>query len=122
MDSFEKLCQTMSRQMERTYQANSSVTAELGTITSNLDLKVQRFDTPIPKGEYLIDNRLAIDYKPETEVTTLPADGHSHKVKIPLTEGIAKIKAGDTVLVCWVGTDPIIVAVVVNSDDIGKES
>ena len=70
----------------------------------------------------LIDKRLSIDYKPEIEVVTSLSDGHSHTVKIPITEGIERIKAGDRVLVCWIDVDPIVVAVIVSSSDIGKES
>lgn len=122
MDAFERIAQTMQQQMGNTYNANSTVTVELGSITSNLDLKVSRFDTPIPKGEYLIDKRLAINYKPDIEVITSISNNHRHNVTIPLTEGIARIRPNDTVLVCWVGIDPVIVAVLVNSSDIGKET
>lgn len=71
---------------------------------------------------YWIDKRLAIDYKPETEVKTSKANEHSHTVQIPLAEGVSQIQAGDTVLVCWVGIDPVIVAVLVNGSAIRKGS
>ena len=87
-----------------------------------LDLRSQGLIRLFRKEEYLIDKRLSIDYKPEIEVVTSLSDGHSHTVKIPITEGIERIKAGDRVLVCWIDVDPIVVAVIVSSSDIGKES
>lgn len=116
MDSFDRICQTLQKQTDKTVNGNTSVSFEFGNIMSDLSLKVTRFDTPIPKGEYFIDNRLSIDYKPETEVETETANNHSHNVKIPLAEGISRIKTGDRVLVCWVDIDPVILAVVVSGD------
>lgn len=118
MNAFDRLGRTLQAQMNNAVNEGRSVLIEYGTITSDFGLKVTRFDTVIPKGEYLIDKRLSIDYKPEIEVVT----GHSHTVKIPITEGIERIKAGDRVLVCWIDVDPIVVAVIVSSSDIGKES
>lgn len=48
----------------------------MDTITTDFGLKIARFDTVIPKGEYLIDKRLSIDYKSEIEVVTSLSDGH----------------------------------------------
>ena len=122
MNAFDRLGRTLQAQMNNAVNEGRSVLIEYGTITSDFGLKVTRFDTVIPKGEYLIDKRLSIDYKPEIEVVTSLSDGHSHTVKIPITEGIERIKAGDRVLVRWIDVDPIVVAVIVSSSDIGKES
>lgn len=61
---------------------------ELGTIKSDLSLKLDRFAVPIPKGEYLITRRLETSLKP-----------------------------GDRILVAWVnnGIDPVVVDEVVSS-------
>jgi hypothetical protein len=118
MNGFEHLGSILQEQMGETVGANKNVVMELATITSNLGLKVARFDNEIPRGDYLIDTRLAIDYKPETNIVSSSADGHSHTVAIPLTEGIAKIKSGDMVLVCWVGDEPIVISVITNSNNI----
>ena len=115
MNAFDRLGRTLQAQMNNAVNEGRSVLIEYGTITSDFGLKVTRFDTVIPKG-------LSIDYKPEIEVVTSLSDGHSHTVKIPITEGIERIKAGDRVLVCWIDVDPIVVAVIVSSSDIGKES
>ena len=116
MNAFDRLGRTLQAQMNNAVNDGKSILIEYGTIT------IARFDTVIPKGEYLIDKRLSIDYKPEIEVVTSLSDGHSHTVKIPITEGIERIKAGDRVLVCWIDVDPIVVAVIVSSSDIGRES
>lgn len=121
MDAFDKMGKTFQNQFQNTMNANSKTQQEIGTITDALELKLRRFPTAIPKGDYLIDKRLAINYEPDTEVITSVSNSHSHTVKIPLTKGVSQIKAGDKVLVCWVGFDPVIVAVVVNGNDIGKE-
>lgn len=97
MNAFDRLGRTLQAQMNNAVNEGRSVLIEYGTITSDFGLKVARFDTVIPKGEYLIDKRLSIDYKPEIEVVTSLSDGHSHAVKIPITEGIERIKAGDRV-------------------------
>ena len=122
MNAFDRLGRTLQAQMNNAVNDGKSILIEYGTITTDFGLKIARFDTVIPKGEYLIDKRLSIDYKPEIEVVTSLTDGHSHTVKIPITEGIERIKAGDRVLVCWIDVDPIVVAVIVSSSDIGRES
>ena len=101
MNAFDRLGRTLQAQMNNAVNDGKSILIEYGTITTDFGLKIARFDTVIPKGEYLIDKRLSIDYKPEIEVVTSLSDGHSHTVKIPITEGIERIKAGDRVLVCW---------------------
>lgn len=119
MDAFERICQTLQKQTDKTLKGNQNVSVEFGEITSDFSLKVSRFDTPIPKGEYFLDKRLSIDYKPEIEVKTESASSHSHTIKIPLTEGISRIVEGDMVLVCWVGIDPVVLAVIVSGKVIG---
>ena len=108
MNAFDRLGRTLQAQMNNAVNDGKSILIEYGTITSDFGLKVARFDTVIPK--------------PEIEVVTSLSDGHSHTVKIPITEGIERIKAGDRVLVCWIDVDPIVVAVIVSSSYIGKES
>ena len=94
MNAFDRLGRTLQAQMNNAVNDGKSILIEYGTITTDFGLKIARFDTVIPKGEYLIDKRLSIDYKPEIEVVTSLSDGHSHTVKIPITEGDRTYQSG----------------------------
>lgn len=120
MNAFEQISQTLQNQTQKSIEENNSILLEIGDIVTDFGLKIPRFDTVIPKEEYMIDKRLSIAYKPETEALTSNANNHKHTVQIPLTDGISQITEGDSVLVCWVGADPVIVAVVVSGGTIGK--
>ncbi|NDO18828.1 hypothetical protein FMM68_04060 [Lachnospiraceae bacterium MD329] len=120
MNAFEQISQTLQNQTQKSIEENNSILLEIGDIVTDFGLKIPRFDTVIPKEEYMIDKRLSIAYKPETEILTSNANNHKHTVQIPLIDGISQITEGDSVLVCWVGADPVIVAVVVSGGTIGK--
>ncbi|WP_213997064.1 hypothetical protein [Tepidanaerobacter syntrophicus] len=113
---------------------------ELGTIQDDMSLKLDKFNIPIPKSEYLICRSLTLKnpmtktvegqgthpHGPSGEHTQEGGSGaHTH----PETEGahvhdvicppeLKALKAGDRVLVAWVngGVDPVIIDVVVNID------
>ncbi len=117
MNAFDRMSLLMQKQSQKIVTDNSKVLLEFGIITEELGLKIARFDVEIPKSEYYIDKRLSIDYDSKKTVTTSSKNGHTHSVDIPLTDGIAKIKSGDMVLVCWVDNDPIIVSVLTGSEN-----
>lgn len=52
MNAFDRLGRTLQAQMNNAVNEGRSVLIEYGTITSDFGLKVTRFDTVIPKGEY----------------------------------------------------------------------
>lgn len=111
---------------------------ELGTIQSDMSLKIDRFAVPIPQGEYLISEWTAKlsfpafslvgrgeypvkdDGSPEpvTEWTSQTRwdwkPREIDKVKIEIKPDL---KPGDRVLVAWVNnhTDPVVVSKVVSS-------
>lgn len=120
MNAFEQISQTLQNQTQKSIKENNSILFEFGDIVTDFGLKIPRFDTVIPKEEYMIDKRLSIAYKPETEVSTSNSNDHRHTVKIPLVDGISQITEGDRVLVCWVGIDPVVMAVIVSGGTIGK--
>lgn len=119
--------------------AESPPLLELGTIKADLSLVTDRFQVPIPKGEYLVCRSLTVKDPLTTTKTgqgTHPhgssgshgghtaGDGsHSH----PNTEGahvhdvvrppeLAPLKDGDRVLVAWVNSgDPVVIDVVTTS-------
>lgn len=112
---------------------------ELGIIQDDMSLKLDKFNIPIPKSEYLVCRSLTLKnpitktvsgqgthpHGPSGEHSQYSGTGiHSH----PETEGahvhdvicppeLMELKAGDRVLIAWVnnGTDPIVIDVVVNS-------
>lgn len=89
-----------------------SFTTDLGRITSNGGLKLDSMKgNIIPKGSYMVNvNFLNTG---EESLYTSSAEGHSHKVTIPAKN--RGLRSGDRVLVTWVGTEPIVVAVVTSS-------
>ena len=121
MDGFDRLAASLQSQTKKMIGGSAKIQLEVGTITTDFGLSISRFPTAIPKGEYLIDKRLSINYKPETTITTSSAEGHTHSVSIPLLEGIAQIQPGENVLVCWNGADAIVVSVLTDSNNIGEE-
>lgn len=112
---------------------------ELGTIQDDMSLLPDRFQVPIPKGEYLVARHLTLQdpmtqtaagqgthpHGPSGAHAQYSGDGvHSH----PDTEGahvhdvnrpaeLAPLAPGDRVLIAWAndGTDPVVIDVVLSS-------
>lgn len=84
---------------------------DLGTIKSDGSLLADQYPIPIPKDEYLICRSLVHD-DPLTITNTVSS--HSHTVNIP--DSMAPIKAGDRVLIAWIGDDVVIIDVVYQGD------
>ena len=63
MNAFDRLGRTLQAQMNNAVNDGKSILIEYGTITTDFGLKIARFDTVIPKGEYLIDKRLNLRLK-----------------------------------------------------------
>lgn len=131
-----KLAQVLTERI--TIQTQRPDALELGTIRSDMSLKLDRFAVPIPKGEYLIADWTARVTVPAFSLvgkgeTPVNDDGSP----IPLTnwtqqtrwdwqariindvkvEFKPEIAPGDRVLVAWVndGTDPVVLSKVVTS-------
>lgn len=111
---------------------------ELGTIQPDMSLKLDRFEVPIPKGEYLVSEwtaKLSLpdfslvgmgeypvkdDGSPEPVTEWTPQTRWDWKpreideVKIELKPNL---KPGDRVLIAWVNnnTDPVVLSKVVSS-------
>lgn len=106
----EELGKMMGDQMKRINQANKGVTLELGTIRDNMALSVSSLGNAIPKGDYMIALRLTAG---SLTIKTSKEEEHLHSVDLP--EKMRSLRAGDRVLVAWVGTEPIVVDIVVSS-------
>lgn len=90
----EELGKTLSAQMQHAAHANTGITIELGTIGNNMSLKVASLGNAIPKGDYMIS---------------------LHLQQSEETGKLRGLKAKDRVLVAWVGTEPVVVDIVVSS-------
>lgn len=144
MNNIEQFGRALAGQMQRVYQANTSVNLELGVINGDLALVVPSLENPIPHGEYMLCRQLTIG--PTYDILTQTKDGqgnhphgpsgehsqesgsgshshpssegvHVHDVLIP--ETMRWIKPGDHVLVAWVGTEAVVIDLVLNSKEYG---
>ena len=138
MKEIEKLGYMLGEEMRRTAKGQSGVCLELGVINSDLSLSVSSLKNSIPKGDYMITLHLLT--KDTNEPLTVTAnDGlhshgpsgshsqysgsgeHSHTNEGPHThvvlvgETIRGLLAGDRVLVAWVGTEPVVVDILISS-------
>ena len=126
-----KLAQVIAERIST--QTSMPDALELGTIQSDMSLKIDRFAVPIPKGEYLISEWTAKLILPAFSLGgnqnglkdslngTVTGDATFHfqpvvidNVKIEIKP---ELKPGDRVLVAWVNnhTDPIVISKVVSS-------
>jgi len=106
---------------------------ELGTIQSDMSLKIDRFAVSIPQGEYLIS-----EWTAKLILPAFSLDGNQNGLKDSLNGTVTgdatfnfqpvvidnvkieikpELKPGDRVLVAWVNnhTDPIVISKVVSS-------
>lgn len=97
-NAIEDLGKDMVAQMKQVIMRNSGVTVELGTIGGNMSLSVTSLKNAIPKGDYMVSLHL-------TQA--------SHTINLPAK--LRGIQVGDRVVVLWVGTEPIVVDIVVSS-------
>lgn len=124
----EELGKMMNDQMKNVVKRNTGITLELGVIGSDLSLKVSSLGNAIPKGDYMVSLRLTIKtlelQSSEVELTTDNATvvdtTHKHSIKehkhtVNLPKQLRTIQGGDRVLVAWVGTEPVVVDILVSS-------
>ena len=116
MELFEGYIDEMNRRINAVAQTHTIDNAELGQITSDFSLKADRFETAIPKGDYMIARNL-LPAEP-IKVTSSEADDHSHNVEIPPEKVKKVLSPGDRVLVVWCGTEPIVIDVIVSSNQL----
>lgn len=123
-NAIEDLGKMMNGQMMNVMRANSSITLELGRINGDMSLSVSSLGNSIPKGDYMISMRLKSTAKKLTtnkkELTTHEAEEHTHGISahdhtVDLPGSFRGIQSGDRVLVAWVGTEPVVIDIVVSS-------
>lgn len=136
-ENMQRFGNVLADRMKKTSRANVGITAELGTINSNLSLSADSLKTPIPKGDYMVNLLLtsggSTGYAGE-HTHSIPgggytgsAEGHSHSLPSGGTSGsdgghlhslpseFRTLRAGDRVLIVWCGTEPVVAAIVVRS-------
>lgn len=119
MNNKERLGSVLDGRMKETSGAAVPTAIELGTINGNLSLTTDSLQSPIPKGEYMIDARLASNsYETSSAAHTHSGGSHSHsggEHSHQLPEVFRALNAGDRVLVAWCGNEPVVIAIVVSS-------
>lgn len=81
---------------------------ELGTIQGNYSLKTDTFQHPIPQSSYHVCRSLAIGRPGEA----ICAAG------VPIPEKLRSLAPGDRVLVAWVGSEPVVIDIVVSAQNL----
>jgi hypothetical protein len=126
-----KLAQVIAERIST--QTSMPDALELGTIQSDMSLKIDRFAVPIPQGEYLIS-----EWTAKLILPAFSLGGNQNGLKDSMNGAVTgdatfnfqptvingvkiefkpELKPGDRVLVAWVNdhTDPVVVSKVVNS-------
>ena len=105
-ENMQRFGNVLADRMKKSSRAAVGISAELGTINSNLSLSVDSLKTPIPKGDYMVNLLLT-----SNSYRTGSTESHTHS--LPST--FRNLKAGDRVLIVWCGTEPVVAAIVVRS-------
>lgn len=131
-----KLAQVIAERIANQTQGPDAL--ELGTIQSDMSLKLDRFAVPIPQGDYLVVEwlvKLSLpvfslvgtgeypvkdDGSPISPTQTTPQtrwDWRAKEIDQVKLEFKPDLKAGDRVLVAWANdhTDPVVLSKVVSS-------
>ena len=138
-NGFSRLAKRLDNRSREIVEDNVDVGIEIGEIDSNMALKLPRFATPIPNGDYAVAKHLTVNDVStvlETESagehthsvnagnysgTALTAGAHTHRINIVRPNGLERLKTGDRVIVVWDGSQAVVVDVIVNSSNLRGE-
>lgn len=109
-NNIEELGKIINQQMKEVLNRNKGITVELGTINANNSLSVASLSNAIPKGDYMISLHLT---QSSQTLNTSSVEEHEHSINLP--SKLRGLKSGDRVIVAWVGTEPIVIDIVVSS-------
>lgn len=133
-DGIGSLARTLKNQMAN--ESASPLVLDFGTLGPQMELTTNSFPVPIPPDSYKVCRQLTLGAKDAKLTTTKAGDGkhphstpctggnthsgedgaHTHDVIIP--EKMRSIKPGDMVLVAWVGSDAVIIDIVLEGTEI----
>lgn len=129
MNNMQRLGNVFHDRMKKTAGSSVPTTVELGTINANMSLSTDSLQSPIPKGDYMVDITLASSTYNTSSTTHTHSGGshgghtsgsgehshsggeHSHR----LPDAFRALQPGDRVMVMWCGHEPIVTAIVVSS-------
>ena len=81
---------------------------DFGTIQSNMSLTTNQFPQPIPQSDYMVCRQLTLG----SMDTPLTSTINSAEKTVLVPEKMRSIKAGDRVLVAWIGDDICIIDII----------
>lgn len=132
---FNKLANTLQSRM--TASAERPSPFDFGVIQDDYSLTTNTFAIPIPRSDYLVCRGLTLGAAGELLVRTEedgthghgPSGGHeqaqgsgehshpasegAHGHRVPVPENLRGLAPGDRVLVAWVGSDAVVVDIIV---------
>ncbi len=92
-----------------------SLVLDFGEIQQDASLLCHTYPVPIPKEGYLILRHLT--YPDSEQAATSVSEGHSHTVSLVRGKD-QHLKPGDSVLVGWVGNDPVVLGVLSDAEEL----
>lgn len=90
------------------------VVLDFGSINGDMSLTTNAFPQPIPKSDYMVCRQLTIGKKGD-ELTNLRG---TEQKDVMIPETMRKLKAGDRVLVAWVGDDACIIDIILSGNSL----
>ena len=118
--NMQRLGDTLAGRINKSAKAHTNnQMIELGTIVSGMALLTDSIQTPIQKGQYMVNLLLkSKTYRTSKDVHNHSGGDHSHADGLHdhrLPEDFRLLEVGDRVLVAWAGNEPVVLAIVVSS-------
>ena len=113
-EGVNKLARVMQKRMQE--MCKQPLVLDFGEIQGDFSLITNTFPIPIPKTDYMVARQLTWGAVDTLLTETQTVGEHAHEILIP--EKMRSIKAGDRVLVAWVGNDAVVVDIVVPATEV----
>ena len=113
-----KLASVLDRRMSQ--RAQTDPVLDFGEVRPDGSLVLNTCQVPIPKGEYLICRGLTLTDDEEVSTSSISVGDHgthSHTVNLART-GHKRLAVGDRVLVAWVGSEAVIIDIIIGSMEV----
>ena len=145
-DGYNMLARSTQKRMIRVFGA-ASVTLDFGEIQKDYSLVTNQYPVPMPQTDYFVCRSLTIGGAGSVLTTTQSAGngndgthshgtrgfhgghtsgngGHTHSDEGPhvhdvlIPESLRKLQPGDHVLVAWVGSDPVVIDIIIKASEV----